>query len=132
MRKCIVIAILGWGGLARADAAYSLKVVAPPARKAHKSVAKIHIAPSAGYHMNKDYPTSVVAVDVPAGVLIEKVKLTGKDAVKLQEDGADFDLSFTSAEAGKKTITYEIKFAVCTQTTCDPKKEKLAFTVEVN
>jgi hypothetical protein len=52
-------------------------------------------------------------------------------AVKLEEGGAEFDVAFTSADAGKKTFSGEFKFAVCSASTCDPKKEKLSFTVEV-
>lgn len=113
-----------------ADAAYTVKVEAPPVKKAEKAKARIHITPGSGYHMNKDYPTSVT-VAPPAGVTLEKPKLTAKDAAKFEEAGADFEVVFTAADAGKKDFTGEIKFAVCSANSCDPKKEKLAFSVEV-
>ena len=39
-----------------ADSAYVLKVEAPAAKKGQKAVAKVHITPGAGFHMNKEYP----------------------------------------------------------------------------
>jgi hypothetical protein len=131
MRKALLAASLICATNVYADNAYTMKIDAPAAKKAQKAVAKIHIAPGAGYHVNKDYPTSVSVV-APAGVTVDKPKQTAKDAIKLADEGADFDVSFTAAEPGKKTFTGEIKFAVCSATTCDPKKEKLSFTVDVN
>src|SRR6185503_13509574 len=124
---------LGLGTVALADhsdPAYQIKVDAPPAHKAKRGVAKIHIAPGAGFHFNKDYPAQAT-VQAPAGVTVEKAKLTAKDAVALSEKGAEFDVAYTPAEAGRKTFTGELKFAVCSASSCDPKKEKLSFTVEV-
>jgi hypothetical protein len=132
MRKLLVLAFAVCAAPAFAgDAGYTLKIEAPPAKKAQKGVAKIHIAPTAGYHVNKDYPTSVT-VQAPDGVTVEKPKQSAKDAVKLADEGADFDVAYVAAQPGKKTFTGEIKFAVCSATTCDPKKEKVTFTVDVN
>src|ERR1700737_3891169 len=69
------------------EASYVLKVEAPPAKKGQKSVAKIRITPGAGFHMNKEYPTSLVLSTVPAGVSVDKMKLTMKDAAKWEETG---------------------------------------------
>jgi hypothetical protein len=125
------IIVTSFAGVAFADAAYTVKVDAPAAKRAEKAKAHVHIAPSSGYHMNKDYPTSVTVV-APAGVTVEKAKLTTKDGgITLAEAGADFDVVFTATEAGKKSFDGEIRFAVCTANSCDPKKEKLSFTVEV-
>jgi hypothetical protein len=113
------------------EAAYVLKVETSPAKKGQKSVAKVKITPGAGYHMNKEYPTSLVLSAVPSGVLVDKMKLTMKDAAKWEEAGGEFDVSYTAAEAGKKTVTGEIKFAVCSATTCDPKKSNVSFEIDV-
>ena len=131
MRKYLILIALVVPGLALADPAYSLKIDAPAGKKAQRGVVKIHIAPGSGYHMNKDYPTSVT-VTPPTGASVEKPKQTAKDATKFEEAGADFEVAYTSTAAGKQTFSGEIKFAVCTASTCDPKKEKLSFTVDVN
>jgi hypothetical protein len=131
MRKYLILVALVVPAIAFADPAYSLKIDAPAAKKAQRGVVKIHIAPGTGYHMNKDYPTKMM-VSPPAGASVEKPKQTAKDATKFEEAGADFEVVYTSTAAGKQTFTGELSFAVCTATTCDPKKEKLSFTVDVN
>ena len=111
--------------------AYVLKVDAPPAKKGQKAVAKIHITPGAGYHMNKEYPTSLVLSAVPAGVTIDKVKQTMKDAAKWDETGGEFDVAYTAAQPGKQIVAGELKFAVCSANTCDPKKSNVSFEIDV-
>ena len=113
------------------QASYVLKVEAPPAKKGQKSVAKVKITPAAGYHMNKEYPTSLVLSSVPAGVLVDKMKMTAKDAAKWEEAEGEFDVAYTANEAGKKTVSGEIKFAVCSANTCDPKKSNVSFEIDV-
>lgn len=131
-----VSAVLGTvGALAYAQApaatGYTLKVEAPPAKKGQKAVAKVKITPGAGYHMNKEYPTSLVLSTVPAGVTVDKMKQTLKDAAKWEEAGGEFDIAYTAADAGKKTVSGEIKFAVCSANTCDPKKSNVSFEIDV-
>lgn len=110
---------------------YVLKVDAPPAKKGQKAIAKIKITPGAGYHMNKEYPTSLVLNTVPAGVTVDKTKFTAKDATKWEEQGGEFDVAYTAQQAGKQKVSGEIKFAVCSATTCDPKKSVLTFEIDV-
>ena len=112
-------------------ASYVLKVESPPTKKGQKSVAKVKITPAAGYHMNKEYPTSLVLSSVPAGVTVDKMKLTMKDAAKWEEAEGEFDVAYTAAETGKKVVTGEIKFAVCSATTCDPIKSNVSFEIDV-
>lgn len=112
-------------------ASYVLKVEAPPAKKGQKSVAKVKITPAAGYHMNKEYPTSLVLSTVPAGVSVDKMKQTMKDAAKWEESEGEFDVAYTASEPGKKTVSGEIRFAVCSANTCDPKKSNVSFEIDV-
>jgi hypothetical protein len=136
MRKLVALVALFASPvvLAQENAAlssYVLKVDAPPAKKGQKSVAKIKITPAAGYHMNKEYPTSLVLSGVPAGVTLDKTKYVAKDAARWEEAGGEFDVAYTAAEAGKKMVTGEIKFAVCSANTCDPKKSNVSFQIDV-
>ncbi len=141
----MIVAGLAFGGLVlvaapvlaqqqgeRATAsAYVLKVEAPPAKKGQKAVAKIHITPGSGYHMNKEYPTSLTLSSVPAGVTVDKTKQTMKDAAKWEEAGGEFDVAYTAAAPGKKTVSGEIKFAVCSANTCDPQRSNVSFEIDV-
>jgi len=110
-----------------ADSSYNVQIDAPVAQKAHKGVAKIHITPGAGFHVNKEYPASMSVV-APAGVTVDKAKAP---PTKVEEAAMDFEVAYTPSEAGKKTFTGELKFAVCSANSCDPKKQALNFTVDV-
>ena len=81
-----------------ADAGYTLKIDAgsAPMQKGKRSVVKVVITPGSGYHMNKDYPTAL-NLTPPAGVTVEKPKLTAKDAAKFEEAGATFVQAFPPA-----------------------------------
>lgn len=131
MTKLLTGSLLLVSTLAFADATYVVELKTPPGKKAQKGVVKIHVSPGTGYHMNKDYPTAMSLSTVPEGVLVDKLKLTGKDAVKLDETGIEFELAYTSTDAGKKVFAGDIRFAVCSASSCDPKHESLNFTVDV-
>jgi hypothetical protein len=112
------------------DASYAVKVEAPAAKKGQRAVAHLKITPGAGYHMNKEYPTSLTLTP-PAGVTLDKAKLAAKDAAKWEEQGGQFDLGYTAAQAGKQTVTGELKFAVCSANSCDPKKSPVTIELDV-
>jgi hypothetical protein len=124
MRKVVTLSLILAPALASADPSYNLKIDAPPAKKAQKGVAHIHITPGSGFHVNKDYPSAVKLVP-PAGVTVDPAKKT------IDEQALDFEVAYTPADSGQKTFTGELKFAVCSANSCDPKKEKLSFTVDV-
>jgi hypothetical protein len=136
MRKLALLAALALPSLATAqapaqtDTSYMLKVDAPAAKKGQKSVAHIQITPGTGFHMNKEFPTALSLV-APDGVTLDKEKLTSKDASRWEEQGGAFEVVYTAAQPGKKIVTGEIKFAVCSATSCDPKKSKLSFEINV-
>lgn len=95
-----------------------------------EATAKVVLTPTSGYHVNKDFPIAL-KVKAPAGVEVVKADQVKADAAAFGENGATFEVKFTSKEAGSKAFEATFKFAVCTETTCDPKKEKLAWNVDV-
>jgi hypothetical protein len=109
---------------------YKVDVKAPSAKKGEKATAKLHVEGTGKYHLNLEYPTKLT-ITAPAGVKLEKDKLTKAEAAKFAKEGADFDIAFTSADAGKKSFTGELKFAYCADTDCNPVTEKVAFDVDV-
>ena len=123
-------AVCGVGVAEAADPAFALKLEVPPAKKGQRAVVKLRLVPGSGYHMNKDFPTSLVMA-APAGVTLEKPRQSAADAARFSESGADFEVALTAGEPGAKLVSGELKFAVCTATTCDPKREKVSFTLEV-
>jgi hypothetical protein len=106
--------------------------VSPPgsAQVGAATHAKIILKPTGGYKVNKEFPTHL-SVTAPEGVEIGKPKQAGPDAAKLEEDEAVFEVAFTASEPGDKRFEAAFRFAVCTPESCDPKSEKLAWTVPV-
>jgi hypothetical protein len=117
---------------ARAEGQGFVVEVTPPAdaKVGVATSAKVVLKPVAPYHVNKEFPTQLV-VTPPAGVEVAKAKQKPEDAARFEEAGAEFEVAFTPREAGDKRFEAAFKFAVCTTETCDPKSEKLAWTVPV-
>ena len=89
---------------------------------------KVH--PKKGWHFNLDFPTSV-KVEAPDGLKLAKAVQNLDDATsKSEEEGATWAIKVTPEKAGAATLKCNVKFAVCTETTCDPKKETLALTLD--
>ena len=117
-------------GGAMASDRYDLSATAAAAKVNTHAVAKVSVAPKGAYHMNLQFPVSL-KVTAPDGVKLDKDKLTKDDAKRFDKAGLDFEIGFTAASAGKKTLTGELRFAVCTDTDCQPQKESVTITVDV-
>ena len=113
-----------------ANTQYALQIDPGEGKVGEEGQVSIRVVPSADWHMNLEYPTKLM-VTPPAGVEVAKAKLSKDDAVKLDEQNCEFAVKFTPSEAGDKTFTGEIKFAVCQDTACVPKTETLEFQVAV-
>jgi len=106
--------------------------VKPPADVAAggEAAADVVLTATGEYHLNKDFPTAL-EITPPAGVELAAAKLTIADAASFEEKTATWKVKFTAKDAGDKKFAASFKFAVCTATTCDPKKEALGWTVAV-
>ena len=80
--------------------------------------------------MNLDFPTSL-RIEAPQGVEVVKAEQKKADAVKLDENTAEFAVAFTPKEAGEKTFSGKFKFAVCQDEACSPVTEDVNFKVAV-
>jgi hypothetical protein len=49
----------------------------------------------------------------------------------MSKDECRFEVTLTGNEAGQKTVPGELKFAVCTDTTCDPQKTAVSIALSV-
>ncbi len=129
-RLAVVVASAWFASPARAaDATFAVTVETPKAEHGKRQTARVVVRPGKGYHLNQDFPLSL-SLTPPTGVAVDKGKLDKKDA-KLSEAEASFDVAYTATSAGKYQIAGEMKFAVCSATTCDPKKEKVSFEIQV-
>lgn len=103
-------------------APYTVRVEAPPAHVGSRTTARVIVQAAAGHHINPDYPTSL-KLEPPHGVELVKTDLSKKNGgVTVRENEAVFDVDYTAHEAGQETIAGTLRFAVCTASTCDPRR----------
>jgi hypothetical protein len=95
-----------------------------------ETVARVVVRPGKGFHMNKDFPTKLT-LELPAGVSSPKPVLVPADAESFSDDELAFAIKLTAVSAGDYSIPATLKFAVCTDSTCNPKKQSLALSLKV-
>jgi len=111
------------------DDSFSLTISAPdPVAAGAAATAKLTVKPGKGYHMNKDFPTKLT-IEPPAGVTLAKTTFEGEDAVEFTDDHLVFEVDCTPGSTGTYTVSGKLKFAVCTESTCDPKRQAISFAV---
>jgi hypothetical protein len=136
------VVALGGGGKAKvmpggaktvADTPSYTVTLAAPAQvgKGAQGTVMLEVQPKPGWKLNKEFPTKLTVTE-PAGVKVAKKEQTVADAVSFAEKSGKWQVQFQADSAGGKDFTGVFKFAVCTETSCDPKKEQLAWNVAVN
>lgn len=108
-------------GKALADgpgARYAVTVAPVSAPKGQPAKATVLIKPAAGYHLNEEFPTKL-ALKPTVGVVLAKAEFAKQDA-KLSRDEGRFEVTLVGNEPGQKAVQGSLKFAVCTETTCEP------------
>jgi len=104
---------------------------APAGKVGAESAFTISVVAKTGWKLNAEFPTKL-KIEPPSGVKVPKATQKKADAVEFSEKkGASWKVPYTAASAGAKQFTGELRFAVCTDATCDPKKADLSFSVDV-
>jgi hypothetical protein len=112
-------------------ATYTVAIDAPTGSAGKDSKLMVVVKPKKGWKLNMEFPTKL-KLEPPPGVTVAKKTLKKADAkVFSEKKGATWQIGYKSASAGKKKFSGKLKFAVCTDATCDPKSETLAFAVDV-
>lgn len=118
-------------GAKKADNSYNIKLDAPKkAAQGSETVVRVTVTPNEGWKMNEEFPTRL-KVTPPEGVSVAKDSQVLADAEKFADKELTFAIKFTPSSAGEKSFAADFRFAVCTDATCDPKREKLAWVVAV-
>lgn len=114
-----------------ADTSYSINLDAPTSvAQGSEGVVRVNVIPGTGWKMNREFPLRL-QVKAPAGVTVVKDAQSLEDAEKFEDKGATFAVKFKADSPGKKSFEADFKFAVCTDATCDPKRQTLAWVVDV-
>lgn len=122
----------GGGSGSANDTSFKLTTTqAEPTKAGGETVARLVVNPGSGYHMNKEFPTKLT-LEPPAGVTLSKTVFEPADAERFDDNELAFAVKMTATGAGEYTIPGTFKFAVCTDTTCDPKKQKVALVLKAN
>jgi len=99
------------------DNSYSLTLDAPrEVANGVEGTVQVTVTPKQGWKMNKEFPTKL-QVTAPAGVTLGKDTLSVGDAVRFDEKGATFAVTFKAETVGQKSFAAKFKFAVCTDAT---------------
>ena len=117
-------------GAARAESLYEIAKTEPKVAVGATATASLTITAKSGWHVNAEAPITV-ALTAPAGVSLQKIKLTRADLAASSVDSARFDIPVAAKETGKQTIAAEARFVICQEQACKPVKETVAFAVEV-
>jgi hypothetical protein len=111
------------------DTSFKLAISTPPIGPAGaEAVAHVTVTPAQGWHVNKDFPIKL-ALTPPEGLTLTKAVMETGDVAKLDDNELTFDVKMKAAKAGSYKIDGELKFAVCTPETCDPKKQPINITM---
>jgi hypothetical protein len=114
------------------DSSFNLQIASPDAVKAgSEAIAHVTVTPGSGFHVNQEFPTKLVVTPTD-GVAIAKAELHKEDAAAFSENKLQFDVKMTPSKAGTYKVAAMLKFAVCTESSCDPKKREIAFDVAAN
>ncbi len=88
------------------------------------ATAAVKVTPAKGFHMSTDYPIKL-SLEAPAGVKLDKAEYnSGKG-----EKGLAFAVKATADKAGEYTINGTLKFGVCDDQSCHPKRQPITITV---
>jgi len=111
-------------------ALYEIKKTEPKVAVGATATASLTITAKGGWHVNEEAPITV-ALTAPAGVTVQKAKLTRADLAQSTKEAARFDIPVSATEAGKKTINAEARFVLCQEQACKPVKETLVLAVDI-
>lgn len=126
-----LVALLSGGARARAEeVTYEIKKTAVPATAGVASNVSVTVVGKNGWHVNEEAPITA-AVKADPGVTLPKAKLTRADLAESTKQSARFDIPFSAAEPGKKTITAQTRFVMCQEQACKPASETVAFEIDV-
>jgi hypothetical protein len=92
--------------------------------------ASVTLSAKNGWKLNAEAPVSL-KVTPPAGLTVEKAKLSRKDLAQSDAHAARFDVAFNATEPGTKNIQCEASFVICQESACKPVKETVTLAVDV-
>lgn len=100
------------------------------AREHAKLVTRVRLETTEPWHLNDEYPISL-DIAAPDGVAMHREHFGKSEAATMDADGIEFDVEYVAASSGEKRFEGQMKFAVCTDHSCLPRKMRVEFNVDV-
>lgn len=120
------LAVATFAGAAFAADAFSIAVSGGKGKANEKVTSVVKVTPKGDYHINAEFPHKIT-LTLPEGVSADDVKVKG---IVENDHMLSFKVVTTSAAAGKKDISAQVRFAVCTDATCEPQTAGVTIPVE--
>ncbi len=119
------------GGTTVAGTGFELSVSVPATSKPGTPIElTLALIPTTGRKINQEFPLSIT-VAAPTDVKVPRVKLGRADARELSDTRAVFPIALTPSTAGERTITLDVRFAVCSDRACEPRRESISVSLQV-
>lgn len=83
----------------------------------------IFVEPAEGWKMNREFPSKLKSIEN------ESLTVQISDESVVIEKAASYHAAVTAKAPGESTLEFDLRFAVCTETTCDPKRETLKLPI---
>ncbi len=129
-RPLALLAVILTASPAVAGELFDVKTTPTKAVPGTKASSSVILSAKNGWHMNKEAPITI-KLAAGAGVTVDKPRLGRSDAVESTEDHARFEVSFTAADPGAKTIDADASFVICQQAACKPVREKVVLSLDI-
>jgi len=100
-----------------------------PATAGQATEVLVVLTPRMGFKVNQEFPISL-RVKAPEDVDVPDASLDKSDAT-VSSTRAEFRVAMTPRATGDKNLTFSLRFAVCTEKTCEPRKETVDFKLRV-
>jgi len=105
-------------------AEYVVRLTSPTTAGPQSETAiQVSVKPQKGWKLNQEFPARLELTSLD-GAKIRKAKQSKKDARTMSEKGgASWNFAVDLEKAGTHRFSAEVRFAVCTDDICDPKRE---------
>jgi hypothetical protein len=124
MRHLFLLALLA----VAAEKPFTVEAKAVAAKVREPAAAKVVFVAAAGWHINREYPTSLRCTP-PESVKLAKSDLTKTDATISEKEGR-FEVTATALSAGRHVISCTLAFAVSTLSSADPERVSVEIVLD--
>lgn len=115
---------------------FALDVTSTTCAQGQECTVILHLAPSGGYHVNKEFPYKFVATEAPGVEFLGKpeARTFSRASGDFHEDGetsATLEVRFKASSKGQASVSGTFKMSVCSAENCQVEQQPVALLVPV-